>query len=410
MFLVTTPPSKGALLYLTDDGRYETTSNFTQQNINEKRIFYDHQAPVMHIKDFDHFDFEAVAEYAPYRLKSVFNIFISLSTTKPGGIDKYIKMNTIVCGEGGNVTLFTRNLNTTGIMDFIRSNQKLEFSNSILPIRMKLTTIPLQGVLSLRGGIGRQGDTFTQQDIDSGRVFYTHDHSDTTEDRIGFAVYLLGDLSGSNDILLFSGKLNISITSVNDRMPFLVTKNPSMVVVRGQTKPIVKDMLEVQDPDTSPQEIKFTILDNGLQGRLVYLGREARSITHFSQEDINQGRVVYIHDGASTQTQFYFSVTDGRFQPMETGLSRHFRIHVIPLTLELKNNSAVMLDQGTITAIITNANMGFNTNGDKSKVQYRVTSNPVAGQILVEDRPTNTFTQVPICLNFYYVHISFLLY
>jgi chondroitin sulfate proteoglycan 4 len=210
---------------------------------------------------------------------------------------------------------------------------------------MQLSGLPLHGKLSLRGGPARQGDTFSQADVDSGALVYTHDHSDSTSDRIGLAVYVtregLATLSGgggieAKDVTVFEGQLNISVTPVNDRQPYLVTNNPSMVVVRGQAKIIGRDLLEVRDPDTGPEGIRYTILDNGLQGRLVHPGQQQQgSLTHFTQQDINEDRLIYMHDGASAQTQFYFSVTDGRFQPRETGLSRHFRIHVIPLTLRL---------------------------------------------------------------------------
>ena len=409
MYLVSSQPVKGSLLYLSPEGRYLPTTNFSQAAIDEGRVFYEHQAELTHVKDFDHFKYEAVADYAPYRLKGVFNILISLSTGRPGGIDRFIKMKPIVCPEGGNVTLFAANLNTTGIIDFIRSNRRLQISNNLLPIRLKVTSVPLQGSLSLRDRLAKPGDTFSQLDINAGRVVYRHDHSDTTTDRIGFSVYLLGDMSGANDLLLYSSNLNVSITPVNDRMPFLATKNPGLVVVRGQHKTVNRDMLEVQDPDTRPENIMFTVLDNGLQGRLVLAGdndnQRRRAITHFSQADINAGRVVYEHDGASTQTQFYFSVTDGRFQPLETGLSRHFRIHVIPLTLELRNNSVIRLEQGTVSAIVTNANMGAASNGDTARIEYTIVKGPLAGQLMVEDRPATTFSQELISI-FYAHHLK----
>ena len=343
MFLVTSSPGKGKILYLTDAGRYEDTQNFTQSLISQGRIFYKHDQPFKHIKDFDFFNFEAVADYAPYRLKSVFNVVISVTAQNPGGIERYIKVQQVVCPEGGNVTIFPQNLNTTGILHFLRSGPKFNLPNFMPLVKIKLSSTPLRGTISIGGGLAKQGAIFTQGDLDTGRIIYSHDDSDTVSDRVGFSVYLVLDLS--QDILVYQSQLNISITPVNDRMPFLVTKNPSIVVVRGQSKPINRDMLEIQDPDTEPQDIHFTILDNGLQGRLVFKENQAQSISHFSQDDINKERVLYVHDGASSQTQFYFSVTDGRFQPRETGLSRHFRIHIIPLSLDLQNQTVIQLDQ-----------------------------------------------------------------
>ena len=259
-------------------------------------------------------------------------------------------------------------------------------------LKLRFTATPLRGVLTLGSKTVSEGTYFSQRDVDMGILKYSHDHSDSLMDRIGIAAFLTGESVGSpgKDLLVFETTLNVTITPVNDRMPFLVTKNPSMVVVRGQAKTINADMLEVRDQDTAAEDIIYTILDNSLQGKIVFRDRLSHSVTRFTQKDINDDRVLYLHDGSSAQTQFYFSVTDGRFQPRETGLSRHFRIHVIPLTLGLANHTAIAVEQGTTTAFVTVANMGAATNGRREDIQYSVTSGPRAGQLLVEDRQVNT--------------------
>ena len=326
------------------------------------------------------------------RLKSVFNIIISVSAMIPGGIDRYTNIHQVTCQEGENVTIFPRNLNTSGIIDFLATSPIVSMAGRRPQLKLKFTNTPLRGILSLGSKTVSEGMYFSQRDIDMGLLKYSHDHSDSTLDRIGVAVFLTGDSVGSpgKDLLVFETSLNVSITPVNDRMPFLVTKNPSMVVVRGQAKTINTDMLEVRDQDTAPENIVYTILDNSLQGKIVFRDRLSHSVTRFTQRDINEDRVLYLHDGSSAQTQFYFSVTDGRFQPRETGLSRHFRIHVIPLTLGLANHTAIAVEQGTTTAFVTVANMGAATNGRREDIQYSVTSGPRAGQLLVEDRQVNT--------------------
>ena len=398
IYLVTQGPTKGRLLFRTTSGRYEEVQNFTQANINDSRIFYRHEKPFTDLKDYDSFTFEAMAEYAPYRYKSKFSIVISVTSMIPGGIDRYISITPVTCQEGGNVTIYPQNLNTTGIIDFIQRGGAVKLAPGTPHLRLKFAANPLRGQLSLGVRQVRAGDTFTQMDVDRGLLRYSHDHSDSTSDRVGLSVFLATEVKGggAKDLLVWEGQLNITITPVNDRMPHLVTKNPSMVVVRGQTKTLNRDMLEVRDPDTLPKNILYTVMDNSLQGKIVFKERLTHSISHFTQADINSERVIYQHDGSSAQTQFYFSVTDGRFQPRETGLSRHFRIHVIPLTLVLQNYSAITVQQGTTTAFITSGNMGAATNGRKDDIQYTVTIPPKGGQLLVEDRPAEVFWQINI--------------
>ena len=347
-------PIKGRVLYLNDGGRYQEVQNFTQSNINTSRIFYRHEKAFNNLKDYDSFNFEAMADYAPYRYKATFNIGISVTSMIPGGMDRYLALSPVICLEGGNITILSQNLNTTGIIDFIQQGRGVPLSTAP-QLNIVFRSVPLHGQLHLGIRLARVGDSFGQRDVDRGQIRYSHDHSDSLQDRVGLAVYLVpeGQGKGIKDLLVWTGNLNISITPVNDRMPHLVTKNPSMVVVRGQTKTITRDMLEVKDPDTVSQAIVYTILDNSLQGRIVFKEKTSHSIQHFSQADINENRVIYLHDGSSAQTQFYFSVSDGRFQPRETGLSRHFRIHVIPLTLAMANYSDIVVQQGTTTAFIT---------------------------------------------------------
>ena len=355
LFLLTDRPSKGKLMYKTLSGRMMETFNFTQADINENRLFYRHTSKYMQLKEYDFFKFEAVADYAPYRLKSVFNIVISLTASGGGtgphntGIHKYVKISNLLSREGSNTTLSSRNVNISGIIDFLTYGPASGLMNEMPILRIKLRSVPEHGTMTLRRKMMGKGDTFTQNDVEAGVVVYSHDHSDSLTDKIGLAVYLLPDMTGLRDLKVYETTMNVSITPVNDKKPYLVTKTPSMVVVRGQSKILTKDMLEVADPDTPPKDIRYTMLDSGLQGRLVYATSVSLPISTFSQKDINDGRVMYVHDGATSQTQFYFSVTDGRYQPRETGLSRHFRIHVIPLSLELKNHSTICLEQGTTT-------------------------------------------------------------
>jgi hypothetical protein len=65
-------------------------------------------------------------------------------------------------------------------------------------------------------------------------------------------------------------------------------------------------------------------------------------------------------------------------------------------TFRLDNHTAISLDQGTTTAIITRRNMGAATNGLRDQIQYRVVSTPRGGQLLVEDRPADLFSQANI--------------
>ena len=89
---------------------------------------------------------------------------------------------------------------------------------------------------------------------------------------------------------------------------------------------------------------------------------------------------------------FYFFVSDGKFQPVY----RHFRIHVVPLEIKLVNRTAVPVQQGTRMAYISSANMGTLTNGERSYTFYNVTGGPRGGRIYMSDAPASVFGQVNV--------------
>lgn len=101
--------------------------NFTQMDVNEGRLLYEHRRPFSNLTAFDVISLEALADYAQRNLDLVLNVRISVTAMMPGaggGIDRFIGTEDIVVEEGGAVLIRTRNLNTSGILDFIRRHRQ----------------------------------------------------------------------------------------------------------------------------------------------------------------------------------------------------------------------------------------------------------------------------------------------
>ena len=96
-FLVKQPPRLGRLL-LRVQGRNKKeqeyivdAKNFTQLDVNEGRVLYEHRRPFSNLTAFDVISLEATADYARQRLDIALNIRISITVMIPGGgIDRYI--------------------------------------------------------------------------------------------------------------------------------------------------------------------------------------------------------------------------------------------------------------------------------------------------------------------------------
>lgn len=81
-------------------------------------------------------------------------------------------------------------------------------------------------------------------------------------------------------------------------------------VVRGQHVVLTRADLYAIDPDNTAAELKFSV--SGLKGgHIAEVGTLATSITTFTQHDVDNGRIAFVHDGSSDRRgSFDAVVTD----------------------------------------------------------------------------------------------------
>ena len=420
LYLVTSPPKLGVLLKRNfiereNERNLLEVKNFTQNDVDEGRVFYKHVKPFSNLTVFDSFGLEASAEYAKRRIDIVLNVRISVTagTTlsedeERPGIERYIESEDLRVLEGDGVILRKKNFDTSGILDFIKEHRQAASGSSdqyhqylrTPQLELEITQLPAHGELTISKEKARIGQRFRQTDIDRGFLAYTHDDSDSLTDVYGISVYLIGDKSErygdgrghSGDILLSDALWNISIAPVNDKSFHLVS-NDAMTVVQRQSKAITRNMLYTQDDDTPPEDIVYVVQNSPIQGHLVFSDNITRPASRFTQQDINERRIVYFHEGDGTQPdQFRFRVSDLKFP----AVYRHFRIHVSPLTLILTNSSSIFIQQGTRMAYITSYNMGSKTNGKRSNTYYNITSQPNGGRLELNGAPSSMFSQINV--------------
>lgn len=266
-------------------------------------------------------------------------------------------------------------LNVTGIVKFLETKAGI-VSPAVLT---RLSSQPSHGHVMLLPDMNVT--TFTQSQIEGGKIAYFHDHSDTTEDRISFSLYLT-----PGHILLCNTTVQVSITPVNDQPFKLVTTSPYLSVVRNQNQTITRDNLLTTDPDTDPQELRYYVVSGPTYGRLLLLSQgqnssEVRQATNFSQHDVDSNRVVYEHSGPLQAASFYFRVSDGAFKYVYTV----FTVHVLPIRLNITVSSPVSILQGFNVAIISEDNIQLDTNARHDLVTYNVTRSPKFGVVYVRD-------------------------
>ncbi|MCA9196849.1 MAG: tandem-95 repeat protein [Planctomycetales bacterium] len=190
------------------------------------------------------------------------------------------------------------NLLTTAMLE------TLDVDHSANQIVYSLVAGPAHGQLFLNGSPLSSTDTYTQADIDAGRVHYNHDGSETTLDSFAFQV---DDGVGTSTSASFA----ISIVPVNDEQ--VISVNSVASVVEGSTNNVLsKSLLQTTDVDHSAANLTYTITANPAQGTLMRSGVVLAVSDSFTQADIDAGLITYDHSGSeATVDSFGFVVDDG---------------------------------------------------------------------------------------------------
>lgn len=388
VYHVRKPPSLGRLLLKDINDVLIPTTNFTQRNLNESRVIYENIKSMHELSTSDFFIFEVETPFAEPLTRQTFDIHVTVSGEEDGELGKYLQLDPIKVVEGGSAKLHPSNLNLSAVSEFL-----IDYSGSRSTyLFAKILEPPYHGDLLLKDYILKEHDQFRARDIENGLIEYRHDGGDSIFDEVDISIYLVSSASSMPDVLLFRGSLNISITPINDQPFQLVTQSPGMVVVRGQQAILTEEHLLTVDEDTPPAEILYEVMSGPDIGKLVYSNNKSISLHTFAQQDIDEHRIMYIHDGSNSSGKFYFQVSDGAHEPRYT----IFTISLQPLEISLVNHTTISLKQASTVVYIKSNNIGTVTNGNLDLVFYNVTRPPRYGRIYVEDHPVNTFSQVSV--------------
>jgi hypothetical protein len=245
--------------------------------------------------------------------------------------------------------------------------------------------LPENGTLLLRKSALKVGQTFTQRDIDLGRLSYQHSGDGTLGDRFNFTV-----TDGTNT--LSPATFNIAVDA--DGRPNL-RFNRNLIVNEGAAAVITENFLQVTDADTGRDQIVYTVTSLPSQGTLLYNGAAVSVGQTFTQKNISSGLIRYRHSGSETRRDnFTFTVTDGT-----TTLDRTtFNIKVKPVSDPpvLTNNEELNVDEGAIAPLDSTLLKTFDVDNTATELVYTVTDAADNGRLLLDGRLLSvgsTFTQ-----------------
>jgi VCBS repeat-containing protein len=360
-----TTASENGYIESTDNTGTSITS-FTQQDINDGKIRYVHDGG------------ETVTDSFGFTISdgihSVTDQTFSIVVTPVNDTPVIVNNTGLTVNEGATTTITNTMLSAS---DEESDDSTLEYT---------ITTVPENGYIENTDSIGTAITSFTQQNIDDGKIRYVHDGSETTTDSF---VYKISDGGAELTGQIFA----ITLSPVNDT-PVIIS-NTGLRVNEEETITITNNMLSASDEESDDSTLEYTITTVPENGYIENTDSIGTAITNFTQQDIDDGKIRYVHDGSETTTDsFVFKVSDGT----EELTDQTFIITINPSndTPSIVNNIGATVNEGEEVTFTFDMLSATDTDNPDETLIYTVTGAPANGQLENSDNPgveITNFTQ-----------------
>jgi len=200
-------------------------------------------------------------------------------------------------------------------------------------------------------------------------------------------ITVLDGIGSASDSFLFT---------VND-LPLLAQNQP-LNLLQGESAVIGSSLLSGADAESGPQRVTFTIGSgsNGgptHEGGLTIDGTNLVAGSTFNQDDINNGRLIYSHNGTcSTNDDFQFSISDGDGGTIPTG---QYTVYSFRINITQSNRPPVVADSSVGVALggtYAGTFPGTNTDCFPQTLTFRIIQNGSLGAATLLDPHTGAFS------------------
>ncbi|XP_029960985.1 chondroitin sulfate proteoglycan 4 [Salarias fasciatus] len=403
-FNVIRQPKLGRLVMRQPDNSTADVSTFTQDMVNRGEVVYI-QTPVESVgwQAMDSLTFSITSPPASMDGQT-FKIDISYENTGPEHRTVLLQNTGAEVTEGDSVVIDESKLDASNLMSKLPTPER-----SAHEVWFQVTSLPRHGVIVVgERNLTKEKPNFSQFIVNKYGITYKHDDSETTRDSFTFSAWInpKGKTAqrpeDDSDVV---ESFNITVTPVNDQPPVLKTKAPNLKVVQGDTVAVGPENLKVEDLDNAPDDITFSVISKPSNGYLALEGSMNESITTFTQAQIDNGSVFFVHDGSSASGVFYFSVTDGHHKP----IYKLFNLEVTKITISLVSLTELSLQQGTTAASLSQENLSAETNGRNMTIHYLITRPPNFGKLLKDNQEVTRFKQSDVAagrLSYHMISLS----
>ncbi|NXX17147.1 CSPG4 protein, partial [Podargus strigoides] len=281
-------------------------------------------------------------------------------------------LSNLIVLEGGQASLESKHIKVN--LDF----QNIGINQS--QILFEIKEPPSHGVLKRDVEPMQEVNTFTMQDVWQGKVLYVHDGSEDTYDYFNFSLSTSSEKTvppylQENEHHVFG----ITVTPVNDAPEITLPKGNLFLLLENSKKRLTSDLIKVLDKDTDPVDLTLSVLGNlnADAGFLENSKQPGKAITAFSNKDLREGTVFFVHTGVKN-SRIVLRASDGE----KVSNTVVLRVMAVPLDYRVVNNSGIKLLQG-VTALITPRHLAVETNANLQEfdIQYKITEPPQFGEV-----------------------------
>ena len=351
--------------------------NFTQADVNEGRIYYEHSG---HGETMDLFAFRLADTHDPPNYSDVKVMLVSI---RPADIHTPRKSPRAIMAmevdENGTALITKQHLL---YIDADSDDRSLVYEITRHPYFVDSSVLPAGQLIRLHHSTPQVVSTFTQAEVNHYKVSFRVPRIEigTIKQHVTFE-FKVKDPGGNS---VDGQHFNITINPVNSQAPQITTRNLRVAV--GKSVVVTVHELYVTDRDTEVTDLVFRVDVLPKYGHLYLSGKLADESIAIKITDIKSGRLTYIHgkSSLSARDRFVVSVTDGKYT-VDRKVDINVAIPAPPFPFTIKSvvyktvnesgNVSLLLDD-----VVTSINVG------PSSIAFKLIKLPDYGHLKINDQ------------------------
>ncbi|XP_075391461.1 chondroitin sulfate proteoglycan 4 isoform X2 [Tenrec ecaudatus] len=387
LYRVVRGPRLGRLLHTQQSSTGAALVNFTQAEVSAGHILYEHEMPAepfWEVRD----TLELLLSSPPASdLAATLSVTVSFEAACPQRPSRLWRNKGLWVPEGQRAEITVTHLDASNLLASTPLPQRREHD-----VLFRVTQFPTRGQLLVSGEPLHAGQPhFLQSQLAQGQLAYAHGGGGSQQDSFRFRAHLQGPAGASVAGPQTSEVFIITVHDVNERPPQPQASTP-LRLTRGSWAPISRAQLSVVDPDSAPGEIEYEVLRTPHNGFLTLEGGGAGPVTHFTQADVDAGRLALVANGSSVAGIFQLSVSDGASPPLAMSLA----VDILPSDVEVQLQAPLEVPQAAGRASLSWQQLRVVSDREEPEAAYRLTQGPQYGHLLVDGQPASAFSQLQV--------------